>query len=241
MTDWELGMRAFREGRTREAADRLGTAATETELTVSRAARFETLAHLGAALYALGKPAEAVQPFEDARRLRPGYFAPAGLLLNLSHAYLAAGRRDSARETLQSLLDTYPGHVAARMLLRRLETTPANQPVTGAVLGDSVETVRQYLHTLTFETVSADGYSPAQVREALAQVERYIDSIDQRLKRSEQTIQQQDTEIARLRQTEEAMIQNMVSAQNNANGVPSDPAPGSESLSPIEVLFQQKS
>lgn len=238
MTDWELGMRAFREGRTREAADRLGTAATETELTVSRAARFETLAHLGAALYALGKPAEAVQPFEDARRLRPGYFAPAGLLLNLSHAYLAAGRRDSARETLQSLLDTYPGHVAARMLLRRLETTSANQPVTGAVLGDSVETVRQYLHTLSFETVSADGYSPAQVREALAQVERYIDSMDQRLKRSEETIQQQDTEIARLRQTEEAMIQNMVNAQNNANGVPSDP--DNASLSPIEVLFQQK-
>ncbi len=232
-------MRAFREGRTREAVDRLGAAAAETQMTVSRTVRFETLAHLGAALYALGQPAEAVSPFEDALRLRPGYFAPASLLLNLSHAYLAAGRRGSARETLQSLLATYPGHVAARMLLRRLETTPSDQPVTGAVLGDSVETVRQYLHTLTFETVSTDGYSPAQVREALAQIERYINGMDQRLSRAQATLQQQDEEIARLRQTEEVLIQNMVNSQQNANGVPSDP--DSETLSPIEVLFQQKS
>ena len=238
MTDWELGMQAFREGRTREAVDRLGAAAAETEMTVSRTVRFETLAHLGAALYALGKPAEALQPFEDARRLRPGYFAPAGLLLNLSHAYLAAGRRRDARATLQSLLNTYPGHVAARMLLRRLETTPPDQPVTGAVLGDSVESVRQYLHTLTFETVSTEGYAPAQVREALAQVERYIDSMNQQLTRAQQTIQQQEEEIARLRQTEEALIQNMVSSQQTASGVASDP--DSSPLSPIEVLFQQK-
>lgn len=240
MTDWELGLQAFREGRTREAVDRLQAASAETQMTVSQSVRFDTLAYLGAALYALGRPSDAVGAFEGARKVKPGRTAPAELLMNLTHAYLASGRRPEARQTLISLLGDYPGHVAGRMLLNRLNNTPATQPITGAVLGDSVESVRRYLHTLTFETVSAGGYSPAQVREALSQMERYIDSTNQQMSRSEETIRQQKEEIVRLRQTEEALIQNMVNAQQNTNGVASDPAPGSESLTPIEALFQQK-
>lgn len=239
MTDWELGLLAFREGRTREAVDRLEAAAAETELTVSRAARFETLAHLGAAQYALGRPGDAARAFEGARRLRPASAAPPDLLLNLAHAYLADGRRADARAALSALLGRTPGHVAARMLLRRLDNTPPDQPVTGAVLGDSVESVKQYLRTLTFESVGAGGYDPAQVREALSQVERYIDSLDQQLSRAQTALAAQEDEIARLRQTEEVLIQNMVAAQQGANGHPSDP--DAAQLSPIEILFQKKS
>ncbi len=241
MTDWELGLQAFQEGRTREAADRLQAASAETELTVSQTVRFDTLAYLGVALYALGRPSDAVRAFEGACLVKPGRTAPAELLMNLTHAYLASGCRPEARQTLISLLGDYPGHVAGRMLLHRLDNTPSHQPVTGAVLGDSVESVRHYLHTLTFEVVSIGGYSPAQVREALSQMERYINSMVQQLVRTEEVVGQQKDEIVRLRQTEEALIQNMVSAWQTADGVASDPAPGSESLSPIEVLFQQKS
>ena len=240
MTDWELGLQAFREGRTREAVDRLQAASAETEMTVSQEVRFDTLAYLGAALYALGRPSDAVGAFEGASQIKPGRTAPAELLMNLTHAYLASGRRPEARQTLIALLRDCPGHVAGRMLLHRLNNMPSSQPVTGAVLGASVESVRRYLHTLTFETVSTGGYSPAQVREALSQMERCIDSMSQNLARSEETVRQQKEELVRLRQTEEALIQNMVNAQQSANGVASDPAPGSESLTPLEALFQQK-
>lgn len=238
MTDWQLGLQAFREGRTREAVDRLQAASAETEVTVSQTVRFDTLAYLGTALYALGRPSDAVGAFEGACQVKPGRVAPAELLMNLTHAYLASGRRPEARQALISLLGSYPGHVAGRMLLQRLENTPSGQPVTGVVLGDSVESVRRYLHTLTFETVSAGGYSPAQVREALSQMERCIDSMSRQLTSAEEVISQQKEEIVRLRQTEEALIQNMVSSQQSANGVASDPDSGS--LSPIEVLFQKK-
>jgi len=49
LSDWQLGIKAFREGRMREATDRLRAAAGDRERTVMQAVRFQTLAFLGAA------------------------------------------------------------------------------------------------------------------------------------------------------------------------------------------------
>ena len=99
MTDWQLGVQAFHEGRMREAADRLQAALGESEMAVTQAVRYETCAYLGAALYALGLPAEALTAFEQAIQFSPAAAPPDDLLMNLAHAYLAAGRRGAARET----------------------------------------------------------------------------------------------------------------------------------------------
>ena len=91
-----------------EAADRLGSAASERELTVSQEVRFETCVYLGAALYSLGRSQEAVKTFETAFRLSPTPIPPSELTFNLVQAYLAAGRRGAAREALLFLLNYAP-------------------------------------------------------------------------------------------------------------------------------------
>jgi tetratricopeptide (TPR) repeat protein len=236
MTEWQMGLRAFREGRMREAADRLGAAAADRELTVSRTARFETCAYLGAALYALGRPDEAVAAFEAAFQLAPPPIPPPKLALNLAHAYLAAGRRDAAREALRFLLTYFPGHVAARMLLQRLDDAPAGAPPTGSVLGESLDSVRRYIHTLTFSTVTSGGYDPAQVWEALAQLERYVTTLDEHLRESQATLAQYEAEVQRYRQMEETVVESL---QRHSEGRDAAHA-GGATLSPIEILFQQK-
>ena len=242
MSNWQLGLQAFREGRVREAADRLQLAAGEEEMTVSLMARYQTMAFLGAALYALGRPAEAASAFETALHLAPPRTPSADLSLNLAHAYLATGRRQAAHSILTLLLDKTPGHVAARMLLQRLKQTPADERVTGTILGESVESVQKYLRTLTFSSVSSSGYDPAQVREALSQMEKYLHAVNNRLQSSQETIARQEEELQRLRQAEEAMIQNLIQMQQAGHSADQDPAASAEkhTLSPIEALFQQK-
>ena len=237
MTDWQKGLQAFREGRMREAADRLGRAAVEDELAVSQAVRFETCAHLGAALYADGKPTEAVSAFETAFRLAPAPGPPPDLSLNLVHAYLAAGRRGAAHEALLFLLHHTPGHVAARMLLQRLDNTPGEEAITGTIMGATVESVKQYVRTLVFATVETQGYDPTQVREAFHQMEQYLDGLDHQMQNSRQQIELLEAEIERYRQMEEAMVQNIVQMQQQSQARPDETDP---QLSPIEILFQQK-
>ena len=122
MTDVQvqLGLSAFREGRIQEAADHLRTALNDNEHTLTQRERFQSLAFLGASLYALGNPAEAVGQFEESVRVSPTTPVPPDLHVNLSNAYLAVGKRDQARLSLQQALDIDPDHVEARMLLQRL-------------------------------------------------------------------------------------------------------------------------
>ncbi len=234
MTEWQLGTQAYREGRMREAADRLQAAQEETELSVSQAARYQTHAYLGAALYALGLPAQALTAFEAAFHFSPSAVPPADLLMNLAHAYLAAGRRSAAQETLRLLLSKAPGHVAANMLASRLDANPEGDAVSGSVLGTSPATAQSYIRTLTFTRSTVQGYDPAEVQEALTQLGRYISGLTQELEHAESKIAQYELEILRYRQMEDAVVENIV--QNRA--------PASEhsdgGLSPIEILFRQK-
>jgi tetratricopeptide (TPR) repeat protein len=238
MTDWQLGFQAFREGRMREAADRLQVASEEHELSISRRVRYETCAYLGAALYALGQHTDAVSAFELAFRFSPELFPPPALTMNLANAYLANGQRDMAREAVRYLLAQTPGHVEAQMLAQRLAETSESTPLNGAVLGATPESVRKYIRTLTFTTVSSDGLDPAQVRAALAHLEQFIDSLSRDLAQAQETIAHQGTEIVRYRQMEDAMIENMVQVQTSLQGYQNS---GETQLSPIEILFQKKS
>lgn len=238
MTDWRIGLLAFREGRMHEAADRLGAAASERELTVSQAVRFETCVYLGAALYGLGRPVEAIKAFETAFQLSPTPIPPSELTLNLVHAYLAAGRRDAAREALLFLVNYAPGHIAARMLLQRLDNTPDQEPTTGMILGETGESVKRYIRTLRFATISSGGYDPSQVWEALSQLETYMDTLDRRLQHDQETLRHYEAEIERYRQMEEAMVQNLIHLQQDALNRSNEPEP--TQLSPIEILFQKK-
>ena len=245
MTDWQLGLQAFREGRMREAADRLRASLADSEMTVSQLARYETCAYLGAALYSLGLPEEALPAFETAVQLSPAAFPADDLLMNLAHASLAAGRRDAAQAALQKLLSYSPGHVAASMLAARLDAAPAEETVTGAMLGTSPETSEQYIRTLTFSQSVAGGYAPAEVQEALHQLQRFIVGLSRSLREAEATIAQHELEILRYRQMEDAVIENMMQAPSHAPAQartlqgPED-EPGRE-LSPIEMLFRQQS
>lgn len=218
----------------REAADRLQAAQDENEMAVSQAARYQTCAYLGAALYALGLPSQALTAFEAAFRFSPSAVPPADLLMNLAHAYLAAGRRSAARETLRLLLSEAPGHVAANMLASRLNASPEEDNVSGSVLGTSPETAQNYIRTLTFSRTAAQGYDPAEVQEALSQLGRYISGLTQELEHAEAEIAQYELEILRYRQMEDAVVENMV------QGRPSSSEHSESGLSPIEILFRQK-
>ncbi len=238
MTDGRIGLQAFREGRMHEAADRLKAAVAEQELTVSQAVRFETYVYLGAVLYALGRPDEAVAAFETAFRLSLTPIPPSEVTFNLAHAYLAAGRREAAREALLYLLNFAPGHIAARMLLQRLDSAPDDETVSGNILGESVESVRRYLRTLNFASVSSGGYDPAQVRVALSQLETYLETLERRLQSDQETIRRYETEIERYQQMEETMIQNLLQKQQDSQAPSADA--DTAQLSPIEILFQKK-
>lgn len=238
MTDWQMGLLAFREGRMREAADRLSLALSEQEMAVSLTARFETCANLGAALYAEGRPVDAVAAFETAFRLSPTPVPPTELTLNLAHAYLAAQRRGEAREALLFLLSHAPGHVAARMLLQRLDHTPQNKAIAGAVMGDSIDSARKYLQTVNFTQITGGGYDPREVQEVLSLVEDYLTQLDLRLQATQNTVVQYEDEIDRYRQMEEAMVQNIVQMQKDSQHYPA--APDDTQLSPIEILFQKR-
>jgi tetratricopeptide (TPR) repeat protein len=215
--------------------------------------RFQTLAFLGAALYALGYSYDAVTAFEDAVRLAPEPGAPADLSVNLANAYLAVGRRDEARTALMHALAAAPGHVEARMMLQRLESSPADEPIVGSVLGESPEGVKTYLRTLTFARVSAGGYDPAQVRQALTQLERYIEFLASQITQRDETIAKQEQEMERYRKMEDQYIQSMIDRNNESDPLfghtPTAPptvepeAPKTDDqpeLTPIERLFQNK-
>ena len=159
--------------------------------------------------------------------------------MNLAHAYLAAGRRDEAGQTLRSLLTAAPGHVAANMLLARLDSTAAGTPVSGAVLGTSAKTAQDYIHTLTFTRSVPNGYDPAEVQEALTQLTRYINGLTRELAQSEARNAQYEVEILRYRQMEDAVVENMMQhSSQSANGQASEE--DGAKLSPIEILFRQK-
>ena len=228
----------------REAADRLQAAISDNELTVSQVVRYETAAYLGAALYSLGLPAEALAAFEAAYQFSPTPVPSDDLMMNLANAYLASGRRDAAREALRFLLFHTPGHVAANMLLSRLDNAPDDTEVKGAVLGASPETIRSYIQTLTFTQSPSGGYEPAQVHEALNQLERFIGDLSLELEQAAAKIDQFELELLRYRQMEDAVVENMMQFQQN--NTPSQTAESSNGegpksgLSPIEILFQQK-
>ena len=234
MTEWQIGIQAYHEGRMREAADRLQAAQDEGELAVSQAARYQTCAYLGAALYALGLPSQALTAFEAAARFSPTAVPPADLLMNLAHAYLAAGRRRAARETLRLLLSEAPGHVAANMLASRLDANAESDTVSGSVLGTSPETAQNYIRTLAFSQSAAHGYDPAEVQEALAQLGRYISGLTQELEQAEAKITQYELEILRYQQMEDAVVENIVQSRPASSEHPES------GLSPIEILFRQK-
>jgi len=236
MTDWQLGMQAFHEGRMREAADRLQAALGENELAVTQSVRYETCAYLGAALYALGLPAEALTAFELAVQFSPSATPPDDLLMNLAHVYLAAGRRSAARETLRLLLTQTPGHVAAGMLAARLDETPAGSAVSGTVLGASPEAAETYIRTLTFSQPGSGGYAPAEVHEALSQLQRLIAALSHDLQEAKARNSQNETEIQRYRQMEDAVVENMMQIQSLPQKESSE-----KDLTPIEILFRQKS
>ena len=256
MTDWELGLRAFREGRMREAADRLRAAGGDRERTVMQAVRFQTLAFLGAALYALGNSGDSVLAFEDAIRLAPSPGAPADLNVNLANAYLSVGKPEDAQKALQQALIKAPGHVEAHMMLQRLESRDADDPIIGSVLGESPEGVKTYLRTLSFARVSS-GFDPAQVRQALTQLERYLDFLTSQIANRDDILAKHEIELERYRQMEDLMIRKMTSQQDlrdqddplyhhvptpairstkNAEPLRED----EPKLTPIELLFQKK-
>jgi DivIVA domain-containing protein len=253
MTEWQLGLRAFREGRMREASDRLSAAARDAEKTVTQGVRFQTLTFLGAALYALGQPADAVKAFEDALRLTPTPVVPAALTVNVANAYLAVGRRSDARRALEQTLQSAPGHVEARMMLQRLENTPENAPLQGKILGETPEGVMNYIRTLTFSTVASGGYDQEQVRQALLQVERYINFLISMLNARNETIARQEVDMERYRKMEDDYIEKMMQDNKEHDrkqeesirpvGQPVETAPentAQPALTPIEILFQKK-
>ncbi len=255
MTDWETGILAFREGRLREAADRLHLAAEERERAVTQEARYQTLAFLGAALYALGRAGDATGAFEQALRLCPAPVIPPDLTVNLANSYLATGRRDDARRTLDETLDHSPGHVEARMLRDRLDSHEPGAPLSGSVLGESPDAARQFLRTLTFGTVAQGGYAPDQVREALAMISHYVEFLASQVDARDQTVAQQAAQLEQARQTENALIDNLVQARQDADRLRNaavttlshspagdeSPDPAEESLTPLAKLFQKKS
>ncbi len=241
MIDWQLGLQAFREGRMREAADRLQAALAENDLAISQSVRYETYAFLGAALYALGKPAEAVPAFEMAFRFSPDAVPTDDLMMNLAHAYLAAGRRAAAREALLYLLAYSPGHVAGGMLLARLEDASGDAPLSGSVLGASPEAAEAYIRTLTFSQPVPGGYPPAEVHEALRQLQRLISDLSRELRQAEVQNAQYELEILRYQQMEDAVVENIIQAQPAAQGQAAAGKPENpEKLSPIEILFRQE-
>jgi tetratricopeptide (TPR) repeat protein len=248
MTEWQLGMLAFREGRLREAVDRLRQASAEQERTVSQTVRYQTFAYLGAAYYALGQSAEAVRAFEMARRLCPILPTPASLMVNLANAYLADGKRSEARAVLNEAVQQNPGDMEVNMLLTRLNNTAVDAPLSGSILGETPESITRYLHTLSFTTMP-QGYSPEQVRAALAQIQHYVEFLASQLAARDETITQATDELNKLRQSEEGLIQNILQIQQEAEELRSEAAshpnsPANDStqidLTPLERLFQKK-
>jgi tetratricopeptide (TPR) repeat protein len=238
MTDWQLGLQAFHEGRMREAADRLQAALEEHELTTSQRVRYETCAYLGAALYTLGLPAEALAAFEKAFRFSPDHPPSEDLMMNIAHVYLALGRRDAAQEALRFLLAHTPGHVAATMLVARLDNMPADDTISGAILGASPQTAEQYIRTLTFSQPLSGGYAPAEVQEALRHLQKLITGLSRELKQAQEENALHEIEILRYRQMEDAVVESMLQTRPPA---PEETDEAKSGLSPIEILFRQKS
>jgi tetratricopeptide (TPR) repeat protein len=254
MTEWQMGMRAFQEGRLREAADRLRAASVEHERTVSQSVGFQTYTYLGAALYALGQPTAAADAFTQAVSLHLETKPPLDLMINLANAHLAAGHLGLAEQALDTALQDHPGAMEARTLLERLRSRTQDQPLTGSIFGETPESVKRFLNTLTFSSVPS-GYAPVQVRAAMAQIEHYIDLLSRLLEEKEQTVALYVAENERLRQSEEMLVENLVQARQEAdelrrsetisqvppvsggNGHPSDAA---GDMSPLEKLFQKK-
>lgn len=257
MTERQLGINAFREGRLREAVDRLRAAAADHERTVSQEIGFQTYAYLGAALYALGEAAGAADMFSAAVALHAGPTPPLDLMINLANASLASGRRQDAEEALTQALRDNPGAMEARMLLDRLRSRDESLPVTGAIFGESPQSVKRYMDTLSFSTMS-QGYSPTEVRAVLAQIHQYINTLSDQLAEKDRAIAGQTAEIERLRQSEETLIENMVQARQEAdrlrtsagassraadlpgNGPEAAGASEASDLTPLEKLFQKK-
>ena len=259
MTDWQLGLDAFQGGRLREAADRLRVAANNHERAISQAVSFQTYAYLGAALYALGEAGLAADAFAKAITLRLTEATPIDLTINLANAYIASGNRQQAEQALEEALRDKPGAMEVNTLLQRLRSHGEPLPLTGTILGETPESVKRYIDTLSFGQVS-QGYSPEQVRSALSQITHYIDVLSTHLMDSGQTIAQYKEEIERLRQTEETLIVNLMQsrqaldqARGSGEAGPTNPdaehraaeATGedadSANLTPLEKLFQRKS
>jgi LPS O-antigen subunit length determinant protein (WzzB/FepE family) len=137
------------------------------------------------------------------------------------------------------------------LLLEKLQSFSAEEPISGAMLGESAESVKKYLDTLTFSTVAHGGYNRDEVHMAMAHVKRYIDFLDERIKSLEIDNDRNAAEIERLRQTEETLVENLLKARSEADvvrkaGMSSIASENGESLlpdrapTPIEILFRKK-
>jgi len=139
-------------------------------------------------------------------------------------------------------------------MLQRLENSTGDEPIAGAVLGETPEGVKTYLRTLSFSRVASGGYDPAQVRQALSQIERYIDFLAAQLTKKDEVVQSYEIQIERYKKMEDQYIQKMIDTrtssgpdlsefatktQPEAIASPSGEQPA-EQLTPIELLFRNK-
>jgi tetratricopeptide (TPR) repeat protein len=81
--------------------------------------------NLGSAMRALGRPEEAVEPFQTAMELEPAYAADC--LAELGAIRALAGDRDGARALLERALALDPRHPNARRFLAKLEDGPRSE------------------------------------------------------------------------------------------------------------------
>ncbi len=100
---------------------RYAEALTYFEAANDRRASAPVLYVIGTLRFALGRPADAIDPLERSLALRPDDPAT---LNQLARAYGAAGRTDEARRTLERLLRVDPDNADARALLNKLAPNP---------------------------------------------------------------------------------------------------------------------
>ena len=122
------------------------------------------------------------------------------------------------------------------MLAARLDETPNVGAVSGAVLGASPETAENYIRSLTFSQPVSGGYAPAEVQEALSQLQKLVTTLIYDLREAEARNAQNELELLRYRQMEDAVVENMMQFQP----VPPKQEDEKKDLTPIEILFRQK-
>ena len=87
---------------------------------------------------------------------------------------------------------------------------------------------------------------PAQVRLALTQIERYLDTLAGQVAARDVRIVRLEAELERFRQMEDTLVENMIKAQQMADQRKREASSSvattenGPALTPLEALFQQK-